>query len=89
MQTAKFMFCNINQKERIESPGAKAKTVITEYDWHNYFEHIFDDSVVVPEKKQSILHIAESETQTWDEYARAAVWYGKRNGKMLNKVISE
>ena len=77
------------QKERIESPGAKAKTVITEYDWHNYFEHIFDDSVVVPEKKQSILHIAESETQTWDEYARAAVWYGKRNGKMLNKVINE
>ena len=77
------------QKERIESPGAKEKTIVTEYDWHNYFEHIFDDSVVVPERKESILHIAESETQTWDEYARTAVWYGKRNGKMLNKVISE
>ena len=74
------------QKERIELPDAKAKTIVTEYDWHDYFEHIFDNSVTVPEKKQSILNIAASETHSWPEYARIAVWYGKRNGRMLNQI---
>ena len=74
------------QKERIEVPGAKEKTIVTEYDWYDYFEHIFDDSVTVPSKNQTILQIAESETISWVDYAKLAVWYGKRNGRMLNKI---
>lgn len=74
------------QKERISLPATDAKTIHTEYDWHDYFEHIFDVSVTVPEKKKCILKIAASETQTWEEYARIAAWYGKRNGKAINEI---
>lgn len=76
------------QKERIELPGATTKAIETEYDWYDYFEHIFDDSIKEPKKKQSILEIAASETDNWIDYARIAAWYGRRNGKMLNKITN-
>ena len=74
------------QKERIALPAVEEKTITTEYDWYDYFEHIFDETITEPQMEHSVLQIAESTTKTWPEYARDAVWYGKRNGRMLNKV---
>ncbi len=74
------------QKERISLPGAKSKLLITEYNWYDYFEHIFDNSVTLPRKEKTVLEIEETKSQNWSEYAREAVWYGKRNGKMLNTI---
>lgn len=77
------------QKEMIALPSAQAKEIRTEYDWYSYFDHIFDEAVTTPEKKQTVLQIPEAEAKTWPEYARIAAWYGKRNGKMINTVTNK
>lgn len=71
------------QKEIIALPSRKEKELITEYDWHSYFERLFDETITVPEKKTTKTIVGHSGTETWEDYAREVVWYGKRSDKMI------
>lgn len=74
------------QKEMIARP-CKGETVFeTQYDWHEYFRLIFDAEAAHPEKKKTVLKIAESETDNWFDYARIVAWYGRRSGKSINRA---
>ena len=74
------------QKEMIALPAKEEKEIHTAYDWHDYFNFIFDNSVTVPVKKPTALKAEKSETDNWPDYARETVWFGRRSGKSLNKV---
>ncbi len=74
------------QKELISLPFSAEKEISTIYDWHDYFEHIFDSSFVEPKKISTKLTIAESDLHTWKEYAKEIVWYGRRSGRTINKI---
>ena len=74
------------QKKLITLPGKQSESIRTVYDWNNYFNHIFDDDFVCPEKKATMLVAAESSTDNWIDYAREIVWYGRRSGKTIRKI---
>ncbi len=74
------------QKEMIALPFSEYKRINTIYDWQGYFEHIFDSSFIEPERKQTTIEIAGSDVQTWEDYAREIVWYGRRSGRTINKA---
>lgn len=73
------------QKESVALPSDTEKVLNLHYDWSDYFENIFDSSYTNPEFKHMSIKIVGSQYDTWEEYAREIVWYGKRNGKTINK----
>ncbi len=76
----------IYQKELIALPAQKEKQIRTDYDWDAYFADIFDMSLVHPKKEDTILTVHCPSNETWSDYAREIVWYGKRTGKTINRA---
>lgn len=74
------------QKESIALPHKTDKLLNLKYDWPNYFDNIFDSSYKDSEFKPTKIRIIGSHYDSWEEYAREIVWYGKRNGKTINKT---
>lgn len=74
------------QKNIIALPNRPSKEIKTVYDWQDYFDNMYDPDCSVPDKKATILKIAESQVDNWEDYARVKVWYGKRSGTTVNKA---
>lgn len=75
------------QKEMLALPATGEKYIKTLYNWNDYFNHIFDESITEPERNEMVLTVKCSGMLSWKEYAREIVWYGRRSGKMLNIVM--
>ncbi len=73
------------QKETVALPCDCEKTMQFKYDWCNYFSNIFDSEYTQPSKKDITVKIGKTSTQNWQDYARQIVWFGRRNGKTINK----
>lgn len=72
------------QKSILRLPGEKVLKVDTEYDFYNYFENIYDDCYKPLEKKKTSLIIElEKQIDTWADYAREIIWFGKRRSATL------
>lgn len=82
------------QKAIILSPKQVGFSASFSYDFKRYFDMAMIHSPGVLEKK-AITYDFESPfmTETWVDYAREIIWYGRRNGRMMysNKpnIISE
>lgn len=74
------------QKAMIALPSRDPITLHTEYDWKDFFDHIFDSSYEYPEKKKTTLTTVPTKIDDWEMYAREVVWYGKRKEKTINKI---
>lgn len=74
------------QKESIALPWKTEKILNLQHNWSDYFENIFDSSYTDPEFKSVRIRINASQYDTWAEYAHEIVWYGKRNGRTINKT---
>ena len=74
------------QKESIALPWKTEKILNLQHNWSDYFENIFDSSYTDPEFKSVKIRISASQYDTWAEYAHEIVWYGKRNGRTINKT---
>ncbi len=72
------------QKSIIALPSQREKVFDLVYDWHEYFENIFNHSYLIPEKRKTTLKIEESSTKDWVSYAHKRVWYGKRYENTIN-----
>ncbi len=72
------------QKSIIALPSQKEKVFDVIHDWHEYFENLFNQSYLIPEKKLTTLKIEESSTSDWVDYAHKRVWYGKRYENTIN-----
>ena len=71
------------QKAKVIKPADPAMTIHFEYDWQNYFENVYDNSTVYPEKKPIVLQADECTDKTWKDYIYNKIWFGKRENKMV------
>ena len=74
------------QKESVSLPSDTEKILDMQYDWADYFENIFDSSYTDPEYRANKIRLIGSQYDSWEEYARQIVWYGKRNGKTIKRT---
>ena len=72
------------QKSILRLPGVSALEISTEYDFYSYFENIYDDCYKALEKKKTTLCIElEKQIDSWADYAREIIWFGKRRSATL------
>ena len=74
------------QKNIIITPGDKDCTAEFSYDWRSFFEMYFLKDNSHPEKRLNTVLFCGCETDSFTEYARKYVWYGKRSQKMIANV---
>ena len=72
------------QKKILRLPNTETVDVESEYDFYTYFENIYDDRWSPLEKKATKLHITlEKKIDSWADYAREIIWFGKRRSATL------
>ncbi len=72
------------QKKILRLPNTETVDVESEYDFYTYFENIYDDRYSPLEKKATKLHITlEKKIDSWADYAREIIWFGKRRSATL------
>ncbi len=76
------------QKSILVLPAQNDKTVRFNFDWPKYFENIFDKSKLPPDNQSITLKIGGNDINSWPDYGRLVIWYGKRDDKGINKSIS-
>ena len=65
-------------------PGKYAFDEKFSYNFKDYFDAILCNSYIPLEKKEITYNFTTPfTTDTWPEYAREIIWYGRRNGRML------
>ncbi len=68
----------------IRRPGVNSIVLDCGYDFYNYFERIYQNAYAPLEKKHCTLRIrAKKDISSMAEYAREAIWFGKRRGATL------
>lgn len=72
------------QKSVVLRPDNNGARVRVEHRWRDYFEAILENSYIPLEKKAEVYCFnTPFTTESWPEYAKLIVWYGRRNGRML------
>ncbi len=74
------------QQAVIARPAMPVSERTFRYAWNRYFDSLFDDAVIQPEQCETHLRITPPETDSWQTFAREVVWFGRRNGRMINKT---
>ncbi|MBQ7957701.1 MAG: radical SAM protein [Clostridia bacterium] len=72
------------QKTMVALPSQEEKIFDVIYDWHEYFENLFNPSYLIPKEKLTTLKVEKSSTDDWVDYAHKRVWYGKRYENTIN-----
>jgi len=72
------------QKSMVALPSQEEKIFDVIYDWHEYFENLFNPSYLIPKENMTTLKIEKSSTDDWVDYAHKRVWYGKRYENTIN-----
>lgn len=73
------------QKNLILLPNQNDRILSLYYDWTEYFDNTFEPSFINPEKRHIEIKLKGNNIDSWEEYARRIVWYGKREDRMINR----
>jgi len=82
------------QKNIIKQPFKGDTEIENDYNFYDYFSRIYADSYSPLIKEKTVIK-SEGETfNSWDEYARFCIWYGRRDDAQLytgkkNKIIKQ
>lgn len=72
------------QKGILRLPNTKVVEIETEYDFYTYFESIYDNHYQpLCKRKTKMTIILEKRIDTWADYAREIIWFGKRRSATL------
>ena len=72
------------QKSILRLPDTEVVEVSSKYDFYNYFRNIYDGAYAKLENKNTKLTITlEKKINSWEEYAREIIWFGKRRSATL------
>ncbi len=72
------------QQQILRLPNTSVIKIETDYDFYNYFENIYDNRYAPLKKKNTTLTITlEKQIDTWADYAREIIWFGKRRSATL------
>jgi len=62
-------------------PKRRESTIELSYDWHSYFSGIYVNRYAPPRKVSCTLRAVDTNpVESWPDYAREAVWYGRKKG---------
>lgn len=75
------------QKNIICKFGSEVEELEFEYDWFDYFSDIISMEKLTPERRKIRLRIEPSYEDSWFEYAKKIVWYGKRDNRSIAKPV--
>ena len=72
------------QKSLIRLPGIREVDILSTYNFYKYFEAAVENEKPTLQKKKCSLHIRLTKVvDSWDEYAREIIWFGKRYSATL------
>ncbi len=70
-------------------PGRKESVLELNHDWHAYFTGIYVNSYAPPRKGRFTLRAVDTyPVDSWPDYAREAVWYGRKKGATFMKKVT-
>ncbi len=75
------------QKEIVKQPFISEKSFLTEYNFLDYFIAIQNNTPAVLEKKRGMISIKTRLINSWEEYAKSVVWFGRKADR--NTYINE
>lgn len=75
------------QKEIIAVPFKKTRTIQLTYNWPDYFKDIFSYEHTSPKRESVKLEIKNINIDSWFDYAKEIVWFGRRSNLMINKNV--
>ena len=72
------------QKSVILRPGHNHEKISVRFSWRTYFNLIFENQYSPLQKRRTEYRFdSPFDTNTWPEYARRIVWYGRRNARTM------
>jgi len=75
------------QKLMVKLPGNSHETITSAYDFSTYFSGILSNKYRSLEKRKNTAHIDFSRMpESYRDYAKEVVWFGRRNSKMMYDV---
>ncbi len=75
------------QKNIIVVPSGNNTSENFTYDWYSYFTEVLSNRKSELRKENvSLRFFAENVPDTWKEYAKRIIWYGRRNKKTIRSV---
>lgn len=78
------------QKSVIRRKGVSKLTIESEHNFYEYFQGIIEGKKIPLKKAKNIIKICSSvPTETWEDYAKATVWFGKRHHMSLYINLKE
>ena len=74
----------VYQKSLVRLPDISEVTIESAYDFYKYFEAASENRPIALNRKNCKLHIRSPKTiNSWSEYAREIIWFGKRYSATL------
>lgn len=75
------------QKNLIVIPGENNTCLNFNKDWNSYFESVLSNKeAVLVSEPSTVSFFAENVPDSWEDYARQIIWYGRRNKKTIRKT---
>ena len=75
------------QKDMICRPQREWSVAAYVYDWCDYFDRIFEETDPIPRETGMQIEFASYDFESFENYAREVVWYGKRTDRMIEKKL--
>lgn len=72
------------QKSSIKTPGDEEREEEYDYDWKDYFKDMTETGNIPLIKAKTVLLRDGCVQETWPDYTRDNIWYGKRENKMIH-----
>lgn len=77
------------QKGILRLPERRESIIKFSYDWHGYFSGIYVNRYAPPRKVSCTLRAEDTNpVENWSDYAREAVWYGRKKGGTFMKKVN-
>ncbi|MCH5197578.1 MAG: B12-binding domain-containing radical SAM protein [Oscillospiraceae bacterium] len=72
------------QRSVILHPDNNSEEIMLHFAWRDYFNAIMENTYI-PLQKRDVMYRFQSpfNVESWPEYAKQIVWYGRRNSRML------
>ena len=86
------IFCEIEkyQDNILKTPFRQEYDFTLKYDLHTYFSLLMQGKKVSPEKKETSYSFRQDKVfESWHDFAKFTVWYGRRKGAstFMNTII--
>lgn len=77
------------QRDMVRRPFEKYKEIKSDYDFYSYMKNFLSGEYSRLKKKKSIVKISSRTIESWEDYAKYIVWFGRRDNRNLYMYEAE